>query len=464
MIVLDTTIVNVALPVIRADLGFSEAELPWVVNAYLIAFGGLLLLAGRIGDLWSRRGVYLVGIVVFTAASVWCGLAESKGMLVAARFVQGAGGAFTNAVVLGMIVTMFPSPRGQTKAFGVYAFVAAAGGAFGLLVGGVLTQLLSWHWIFFVNLPIGIATAVAALYVVPPDRGPGLGHGATDMLGAALITGGLMLSVYTIVEPAAVHGWGAPVTLALAGASAVVIAAAVVREATAADPLVPLRIFRSRPLVVANVIQILAVAGMFGMFFLGALYVQIVLGFDPIRTGLAFLPLSVVMGLLSVCVTDRVVRRLGALRTGAVGLVLMAASLAWLSRVPADGAYVVDVLPALLLFAVGGALEYPALVSLAMRGATARESGLLSGVVNTSAQVGGALGLAVMAAVAAGRTAALRADGQTAAAALTGGYRLAFGVGAALTLVAFGIALAAMRSTAVAAAAAPGVERPGWPA
>ena len=289
MIVLDVTVVNVALPSIQQDLGFSQSSLAWVVNAYLIAFGGLLLLAGRLGDLISRRGVFLAGLAVFTAASLACGAAQSQAALVAARFVQGVGGAMTSAVVLGMIVTLFPQPRDQAKAIGVYAFVASAGGSIGLLAGGVITQAVNWHWIFFVNLPIGVATAVMAVRVLDHDRGAGFGRGA-DVAGAALVTSALMLLVYTIVEPAAQDGWGAGRTLAFAAASLVLLAAFVAREATAAAPLIPLRVLRSRTVVGANVVQVLLVAGMFGVFFLGALYLERVLHYDALQIGLAFLP------------------------------------------------------------------------------------------------------------------------------------------------------------------------------
>ncbi|MDQ5833931.1 MAG: MFS transporter, partial [Actinomycetota bacterium] len=278
MIVLDATVVNVALPSIQTDLGFTQSSLAWVVNAYLIAFGGLLLLAGRLGDLISRRGVFLAGLGVFTVASLVCGLAQSQELLVAARFVQGVGGAMTSAVILGMIVTMFPEPREQAKAIGVYSFVASAGGSVGLLAGGVLTQAINWHWIFFVNIPIGIATAVFALRLLDKDKGLGFGRGA-DVLGAVLITGALMLLVYTIVKPAADYGWGAGRTLGLGVASLALLVAFVVREATARNPLIPLRIFRSRNVSGANAIQALFVAGMFSLFFLGALYLQRVLGY-----------------------------------------------------------------------------------------------------------------------------------------------------------------------------------------
>src|SRR5215211_7056516 len=336
MIVLDATVVNVALPAIQDDLGFSQSGLAWVVNAYLIAFGGLLLLAGRLGDLISRRGMFLAGIGVFTAASLLCGVAQSQELLVAARFVQGAGGAMTSAVILGMIVTMFPEPREQAKAIGVFAFVASAGGAVGLLVGGVLTQSISWHWIFFVNVPIGIATAMLAGRLIDRDKGIGFGDGA-DVPGAVLITGSLMLGVYTIISPAAEYGWGSGRTLAIGALSLALLAAFVAREATARNPLVPLRIFRSRNVSGANLIQVLSVAGMFGMFFLGALYLQRILAYDALRTGLAFLPVTILMGTLSVRYTDRLVMRFGARKLVLGGLALFMAGLALFARAPVDG-------------------------------------------------------------------------------------------------------------------------------
>src|SRR5207244_3895515 len=291
MIVLDVTVVNVALPSIQDDLGFSQSSLAWVVNAYLIAFGGLLLLAGRFGDILGRKSVFLAGLGVFTVASVLCGLSQSQGLLVAARFVQGVGGAMTSAVILGMIVTMFPEPREQAKAIGVYGFVASAGGSVGLLAGGVLTQSINWHWIFFVNLPIGIATALAARRLLADEPGIGLREGA-DVPGAVLITSALMLGVYTIVGPASKHGWGASSTLVLGAAAIALLVGFFVREATASSPLMPLRVFRLLPVAAANAIQVLSVAGMFGMFFLGALYLRRVLGYDALQIGLAFLPVT----------------------------------------------------------------------------------------------------------------------------------------------------------------------------
>jgi EmrB/QacA subfamily drug resistance transporter len=440
MIVLDATVVNVALPAIQDDLGFSQSGLAWVVNAYLISFGGLLLLAGRLGDLASRKGMFLVGLAVFTVASLLCGLAQSQVLLVAARFVQGAGGAMTSAVILGMIVTMFPEPREQAKAIGVFAFVASAGGAVGLLVGGVLTQSISWHWIFFVNVPVGIATAILAGRLIEADRGIGFRDGA-DVPGAVLITSSLMLGVYTIVNPAAEYGWGAGRTLALGTLSAALLGAFVAREATAKSPLIPLRIFRSRNVTGANIVQILGVAGMFGMFFLGALYLQRILGYDALQTGLAFLPVTILMGTLSVRYTDRLVMRFGARKLVLSGLALFMAGLALFARAPIDGDYVVHVLPVMVLLGIGAGLCFPALMTLAMSGATSDDAGLASGLINTTAQVGGALGLAVLATLSASRSAALIGTGEPTVSALTSGYHLAFGIGAGLVLVAIAVAL-----------------------
>jgi EmrB/QacA subfamily drug resistance transporter len=440
MIVLDATVVNVALPAIQDDLGFSQSGLAWVVNAYLISFGGLLLLAVRLGDLASRKGMFLVGLAVFTVASLLCGLAQSQVLLVAARFVQGAGGAMTSAVILGMIVTMFPEPREQAKAIGVFAFVASAGGAVGLLVGGVLTQSISWHWIFFVNVPVGIATAILAGRLIEADRGIGFRDGA-DVPGAVLITSSLMLGVYTIVNPAAEYGWGAGRTLALATLSAALLGAFVAREATAKSPLIPLRIFRSRNVTGANIVQVLGVAGMFGMFFLGALYLQRILGYDALQTGLAFLPVTILMGTLSVRYTDRLVMRFGARKLVLSGLALFMVGLALFARAPIDGDYVVHVLPVMVLLGIGAGLCFPALMTLAMSGATSDDAGLASGLINTTAQVGGALGLAVLATLSASRSAALIGTGEPTVSALTSGYHLAFGIGAGLVLVAIAVAL-----------------------
>ncbi|MGZ8648922.1 MAG: MFS transporter [Solirubrobacteraceae bacterium] len=440
MVVLDATVVNVALPSIQDDLGFSQSSLAWVVNAYLIAFGGLLLLSGRFGDLLGRRTVFMAGLGIFTLASLLCGVANSQELLVAARFIQGAGGAITSAVVLGMIVTMFPTAREQAKAIGVYGFVASAGGSIGLLAGGVLTETINWHWIFFINIPIGIATAVLANRLLERDEGIGFGEGA-DVPGAVLITSSLMLGVYTIVKPAAEDGWGAGITLGLGAAAVAVLIAFLAREATARNPLVPLRIFRSRNVAGANAIQALTVAGMFGTFFMGALYLQRVLGYDPLEIGLAFLPATMVMGVLSLRYAEPIIMHFGARTSLVPGLVLVGISLALFARAPVDGNYVIDVLPVMVVLALGMGVAFPALMTLSMSGATPQDAGLASGLVNTSVQVGGALGLAVLATLSATRSESLLTQGESAAAALTGGYHLAFLIGAALVAAAIVVAL-----------------------
>ncbi|MGH9137283.1 MAG: MFS transporter [Acidimicrobiales bacterium] len=440
MIILDQTVVNVALPSIQRDLGFSQSSLAWVVNAYLIAFGGLLLLAGRLGDLIGRRRMFLAGLTVFTAASLLCGASTSAAMLIGARFVQGVGGAMTSAVILGMIVTMFPEARERAKAIGIYSFVAAAGGGVGLLAGGVLTEALNWHWIFLVNLPIGVAAGVLGSRLIEPDRGIGLGAGA-DVAGAALVTSALMLGVYTIVK-AADYGWASTHTLGLGAVSLTLLGAFVLRQARSRNPLVPLGIFRSRHVTGANLVQVLMVAGLFGMFFLGALYLQRVLGYDAVQVGLAFLPVAVAIGALSLGLAERLNTRYGPVPVLLPGLASIVAGLALFARAPVDANYVVDVLPVMVLLGVGGGLSFPTLMNLAMSGATDEDSGLASGLVNTTQQVGGALGLAVLATLSTSRTDQLLDGGETTAAALTGGFHLAFAVGAVLVVA--GIVLAAV--------------------
>jgi len=444
MIVLDATVVNVALPSIQDDLGFSQSSLAWVVNAYLIAFGGLLLLAGRLGDLLGRRRVFLAGLAVFTGASLFCGIAQSPGLLIAARFVQGAGGALTSGVILGMIVTTFREPREQAKAIGVYSFVAAAGGSIGLLAGGGLTQAVSWHWIFFVNLPIGIATALLALRLVERDEGVGIERGA-DVPGAALVTSALMLGVYKILE-AGSHGWGSLHTLGLGAVSLALLFAFVARQARVSNPLMPLRLFRSRDVAGANAVQALFVAGMFGMFFLSALYLQRVLGYDALEVGLAYLPVTLVIGTLSLGFSERLNTRFGPKATLLPSLVLIAAGLVLFARAPVGGDYVADVLPGMVLLGLGAGVSFPSLMTLAMSGATPSDAGLASGLVNTTLQVGGAVGLAVLATLATTRTQHLLSRGDGSASALTGGYHLAFIVAAGLVVAALVVAITVLSS------------------
>lgn len=456
MIVLDGTIVNVALPSIQDDLGFTQSNLAWVVNAYMIPFGGLLLLAGRLGDLVGQRRIFLVGLTVFTFASLLCGVSQNQAMLVGARFVQGIGGALASAVVLGMIVTMFPEPRNQAKALGVYGFVASAGGSIGLLAGGVLTEAISWHWIFMINLPIGVAVGYLALRLVEGREGIGLAQGA-DFPGAALVTASLMLGVFTILRITE-WGWTDTRTLLLGAVAVALLTAFVTRQARIANPLMPLRLFRSRNVAGANALQALLVAGMFGMFFLGALYMQRVLGYSPLEVGLAFLPASVVMGLLSLGFSERLIMRFGPRRTLIPGVAAVVVALLLFARTPVDGHFAVDLLPPFLLIAVGVGTSFPAIMTLAMSGATPSESGLASGLVNTSMQVGGAIGLAVLATLSTDRTASAEAAGSSPAEALVSGFHLAYLVGAGLAAIAVAIAVLVLRDPQPRAGAGYGAE------
>jgi EmrB/QacA subfamily drug resistance transporter len=439
MIVLDATIVNVALPSIQDDLDFSQNNLAWVINAYMIPFGGLLLLAGRMGDLLGQRRVFLVGLAIFTAASLLCAASQNQEMLVGARFVQGFGGALASAVILGMIVTMFPEPAAQAKAIGVYGFVASAGGSIGLLLGGVLTDAISWHWIFFINLPIGIAVAFLAKRVVANPDGIGLSEGA-DFPGAVLLTSSLMLGVFTILQIEK-WGWGDSRTLVLSAISAVLLALFVFRQARIANPLMPLRLFRSRNVAGSNVLQALLVAGMFGMFFLGALYLQRVLGYSPLQVGLAFLPTTIVMGGLSLGLSEKLIMRFGPRTTLIPGVCLVVVALLLFARTPVHGDYVTDLLPPFLLIGIGVGTSFPAIMTLAMSGATPEDAGLASGLVNTSMQVGGSIGLAVLATLSTERTNLLLDNGEGQLQALTSGYHVAYLVGAVLAAIAAAIAI-----------------------
>jgi EmrB/QacA subfamily drug resistance transporter len=454
MIVLDATIVNVALPTIQDDLGFSQSNLAWVVNAYLIPFGGLLLFAGRLGDLIGQRKIFLIGLGVFTVASALCALAQTQEMLIGARFLQGAGGALTSAVVLGMIVTMFPEPREQAKAIGVYGFVASAGGSIGLLAGGVLTDLISWHWIFFINIPVGIATAFFAMRLVEGREGIGLEQGA-DIPGAVLLTAGVMLAVYAILGVTE-DGWVSGRVLGLGAVGLALVAAFVFRQSRLEHPLMPLRLFKARNVVGANVVMAFLVAGMFAMFFLGALYLQRVLGYDPLEVGLAFLPSTVVMGTMSLRYSERLIMRFGPKSTLVASLVFIGAGLLLFARTPVDGSYLLDVVPAVVAIGLGAGMGFPSLMMLSMSGATPQDSGLASGLINTTVQVGGAIGLAVLATLSTDRTDALLGDGEALASALNSGFHLAYLIGAALVAVAFAVALTVLRVDGSAMAAGHG--------
>ena len=438
MIILDGTIVSVALPAIEADLGFTPAGLAWTVNAYLVPLGGLLLLSGRLGDLYGRRRMLLTGLTLFVGASLLCGLATGAAMLVVARFVQGTAAAMASAVVLGMVVALFPERVERARAMGVYAFVGAAGASIGLVLGGVLTATVGWRWIFLVNVPIGVAAVLLTLWAVAADR-PQARTARPDVIGGALVTAGLVLGVLTIVttsEP--------PVRGGVGLLAVVLLAAFVVRQRRAAEPLVHLSIFRSRAVSGGNVVQLLTVAGMLGFQFVMALYLQQALGYTPAATGFAVLPVSVVIALVSLTLSGRLIAGAGARRVLLVGEVLLVGGLLLLAREPA-GHYAADVLPSVLLLGLGAGLVLPAVTTIMMSDAMPEDSGLASGLANTSQQIGGALGTAVLAAVAAARSDAAAAAGASARDALVSGYHLAFVVSAALVAAGIPLALTVLR-------------------
>jgi EmrB/QacA subfamily drug resistance transporter len=431
MIVIDMTIVNVALPSIGADLGFSQTSLVWVVNAYTLTFGGFLLLGGRLGDLFGKRRIFLIGIVCFTVTSLACGLATSQGLLVAARALQGIGGAIVDAVALSLIVSLFTEPGERAKAMGIYGFVCAGGGSIGVLLGGLLTNAFSWHWIFLVNLPIGMAIYVLCLRLLPADRVPAVRE-RLDVGGAVTITAALMVAVYAVIGGNEA-GWGSTRTLLLLAAAIVLFALFLAIEARIRHPLVPLRLFRHRNIIVSNVVGILWSGGMFAWFFIAALYLQGVLGYDALQVGLAFLPANVLMAALSLGVSAWLVNRFGTRLPLGGGLLLAAVGLALFARAPVGGDFLVDVLPGMLLLGAGAGIAFNPLLIAAMSDVSDDESGLASGVVNTAFMMGGALGLAVLASVAAGWTATLLERGVASTAALNGGYQAAFFVGAVFT-------------------------------
>ncbi len=451
MIILDGTIVTVALPQLQRDLGFSSSGLAWVVNGYLIAFGGLLLLAGRLGDLIGGKRVFLAGLAVFVAASLLCGLSVSQPMLIAARFAQGTGGALASAVSLGMIVRLFPEPPLRARALGIYSFTGAGGASVGLVLGGVLTQALSWHWIFFVNVPIGVAAIAAGSRLLTAERGMGLRAGA-DAAGAVLVTAGLMVAVYAVVETAR-YGWGSARTLGPGALAVALLAAFFVRQRLARTPLLPLRILRSHGIVTANLVQALTVAAAFGFQVLIPQYMQRVLGYGAAGAGLGMLPAAVVIGTLSAGLSARLIARFGLrvmLMAGLAPIVAGFTLLTWLPAAGSGSAYPLHLLPTMLLTG-GFGLAFPAMITLAMSGAPDADAGVASGLVNTTQQVGAALGVAVLSTLAASRTGHLLAAGQPAASALTGGYHLAFGTGAGLAAAALILAAVALRPARPAA-------------
>jgi EmrB/QacA subfamily drug resistance transporter len=443
MIVLDVTIVGVALPSIRQDLGFSESSLAWVANAYLLTYGGFLLLGGRLGDLLGHRRLFLLGIAVFTLASLGAGLAASQAQLIGFRAVQGLAGAVASAVALSLIVTLFTEPGERAKAMGVYGFVAAGGGTIGVLLGGVLTNALNWHWIFLVNVPIGIAVVVLARLVLPGAQAAPASR-RLDLAGALTVTSALMLAVYAVVNGNAA-GWTSAQTLGLLAVAGGLLAAFLVIEARTSAPLMPLRLFRLRNVSTANVVGVLWAAAMFAWFFLSALYLQLVLGYSPLEVGLAFVPANLIMAVFSLGLSAKLVMRFGIKAPLTTGLLLAATGLVLFARAPVDGSFLVDVLPNMILLGVGAGMALNPVLLAAMTDVEPSEAGLASGVVNTSFMMGGALGLALLASLAASRSESLLASGDDPLTALTGGYHVAFLVGAGFAVAAAALAALLLR-------------------
>lgn len=451
MIVLDTTIVNVALPSIRTDLAFTETSLVWVVNAYMLTFGGFLLLGGRLGDLYGHRRLFLAGLTLFTVASLACGLANSQALLVVARAVQGLGGAVVSAISLSLIMNLFTEPAERAKAMGIYGFVCAGGGSIGVLLGGLLTDALSWHWIFLVNLPIGAAVFALCVMLLPGGKGQA-GGARLDVWGAITVTTSLMLAVYGIVNGNEA-GWLSGQTLGLIGAAAVLMVIFLVIESRVKTPLVPLAMFRLRNVATANVVGVMWAAAMFAWFFISALYMQLVLGYSAMQVGLGFLPANLIMAAFSLGLSAKIVMRFGIRAPLAAGLLMAAVGLALFARAPVGGSFAVDVLPGMLLLGLGAGIAFNPMLLAAMSDVDPSESGIASGVVNTSFMMGGALGLAVLASLAAARTSSLAAAGAEAVTALNSGYQMAFVVGAIFAAVA-GVLGAVMLRPGNAAAAA----------
>jgi EmrB/QacA subfamily drug resistance transporter len=443
MIVLDGTIVNVALPSIRDDLGFSQTSLAWVVNAYLLTFGGFLLLGGRLGDLFGHRRLFLIGISIFTLASLGCGIATSQGMLVAARAVQGLGGAVVSAVALSLLMTLFTEQADRAKAMGVFGFVLSGGGVIGVLAGGILTDALNWHWIFLVNLPVGVAVYALSLRLLPTARGPAA-TGRVDVAGAVTVTASLMLAVYAIVNGND-KGWTSGQTLGMLGAAAALFAVFLAIEARISSPLMPLGLFRNRNVSTANVVGAVMAAGMFAYFFFSALYLQLVLEYTPLEVGLAYLPGTIVWGASSLLLSDRLVMRFGIKPPLLTGLGLMTLALVLLARTPADGNWAIDILPATIAVGIGAGIAFNPLLLAAMSGVAPDRAGLASGVVNTAFMMGGAVGLAVLASLADSRNQSLLSSGDGPLVALNGGYHVAFVVGAVFILTAAVVGAALLR-------------------
>jgi EmrB/QacA subfamily drug resistance transporter len=438
MIVLDVTIVNVALPAIQQDLHFSQGNLTWVVNAFLVTFGSLLLLAGRLGDLAGRKRIFMAGVVTFTVASILCGVAPSEGVLIGARFLQGIGAAFQASVILAIIVTEFPEAAERARAMSAYVFVSVAGGSLGLLAGGVLTETLSWHWVFFVNIPIGLATLALGQVLIRSDRGLGLGHGV-DWLGSLLVTASLMSAIYSIIS-ATTHGWGSVQVLGFGGLALVLMGAFIALEARIENPIMPLRILQLRGLVNASLVRGVLVTGMYSTFFLGTLYLEHVRHYSALQTGAAFLPWTITVAILSQGITARLVDRFGPIPVLTMGMASAVGGLLVFATVGPDTAFFPTVFIANFLIGFGIGNAFMPLLTIAMADVPAADAGLGSGITNVSQQISGAFGLAVLSTLADNHTKGLLADHHGLTSSLLGGYHLAFLIGAGT--IAAGIALA----------------------
>jgi EmrB/QacA subfamily drug resistance transporter len=444
MIVLDTTIVNVALPSIQRDLHFGQGDLTWVINAFLVTFGSFLLLAGRLGDLFGRKRVFLAGLIVFTGASILCGLAPSQGALIGARFIQGVGAAMQASVILAIIATEFPRASDRARAMSAYVFVAVAGGSLGLLLGGALTQALSWHWIFFVNLPIGAMTLVLARILIPADVRAGV-RARIDWVGSLLVTASLMSAIYGIVQ-ASDHGWASSQVFGFGGLAAALMAAFLTVEARVENPIMPLRILRVRGLVSSSLVRGFLVTGMYSTFFLGTLYLEHVLHYGPLETGLAFLPWTMTVGALSLGITARLVGRFGPMRVLITGMLTVIVGLGLLTTVGAHTSFFPTIFLAYFAIGLGIGSAFMPLLTTAMANVPAADAGLGSGIINVSQQVSGALGLAVLSTIATNRTHALEAGHHQLVGSLLSGYHLAFTIGAACVAVGIVAALTLLRA------------------
>jgi EmrB/QacA subfamily drug resistance transporter len=444
MIVLDVTIVNVALPAIQRDLQFSQANLTWVVNAFLITFGSLLLLAGRLGDLAGRKRVFLAGLTIFTAASLLCGVAPSQGVLVAARFLQGVGAAAQASVILAIIITEFPEATERARAMSAYVFVSVAGGSLGLLAGGVLTEALSWHWVFFVNLPIGALTYVLGRALIRADAGRGLRHGV-DWLGSLLVTAALMSAIYAIIQ-ATSDGWTSSRVLGFGAVAARLMAAFVVLESRLENPIMPLRIFRVSGLVNANLVRGFLVTAMYATFFLGTLYLEHVRHYSALQTGAVFLPWTITVAVVSQGITERMVRTFGPLRVLTAGMAIAIAGLLLFSTADRGTSFFPTIFLACFALGLGIGTAFMPLLTIAMADVPAEDAGLGSGITNVSQQISGAFGLAVLSTVAANHTKGLVADHHGLVSSLISGYHLAFLVGAGAIAAGIVLAFALLRS------------------